>query len=75
MSVEQTTRYKGEFANSAESSSGIFCWSTSQSSNSKRSEQELSTSSASDGLIIRIPGPQVCLFYSSLTFKYLIDDT
>ena len=75
MTEGQTQKYAGEFANSAESSSGIFCWSTSSSSNSKRSEKELSTKSASDGLIIRIPGPQVCLFYSSLTFKHLIDDT
>ncbi|EDR10018.1 uncharacterized protein LACBIDRAFT_317895 [Laccaria bicolor S238N-H82] len=59
MSEEQVKKHAGEFANSAESSSGIFCWSTSRSSHSKRSEKDISTSAASDGLVIRIPGPQI----------------
>ena len=50
MAADQITQRLEEFASSAESSSGIFCWSTSQSSNSKHLEKDSSTKSASDGL-------------------------
>jgi Tfp pilus tip-associated adhesin PilY1 len=73
MSEEQLSRYSHEdVEEDVKSSSGIFCWSSSSSSSkSKRSERETFTSAASDGLIIRIPGPQVCLLKLSLTYKYL----
>ena len=36
-----------------------------------RVQRETQTISANDGLIIRIPGPQVCLVNSPLTYSYL----
>lgn len=61
MTEVQVKKHVGEFTNPAESSSGIFCWSTSHSTCSKCFEKEISTSAASNGLITHIPGLQVHL--------------
>lgn len=74
MSAEQVSNRSKEFEESVQSSSGIFCWpNSSGSSHDKTSERVSDTISASDGIIIRIPGPHVCLVNSPLTYNYLLD--
>jgi len=72
MSTEQLSKHSKEFEESVRASSGIFCWSNSGSSHSKVSEIGADILSASDGVVIRIPGPQVCLVNSPLTCNYLL---
>ena len=67
MRAEQLSKHSKEFEESVQSASGIFCWSNSGSLHSKASERGADIISASDGVVIRIPGPQVCLVNPSLT--------
>ena len=73
MNADQLSKRAKEFEESVQSSSGIFCWSNSGSSQTKSSERETQTISVNDGLIIRIPGPQVCLVNSPLTYNHLLN--
>ncbi|PPQ73207.1 hypothetical protein CVT24_010024 [Panaeolus cyanescens] len=51
----------------AASSAGVLCWSTSSASQSSSSTNTCATELASDGLVIRIPGPQILGYILQIT--------
>ncbi|EDR10049.1 uncharacterized protein LACBIDRAFT_325617 [Laccaria bicolor S238N-H82] len=61
VSLDSTTQDSDSsvFQSQTSSSSGILLWSTSSSSSTRSSHQGVFTQTTSDGLVIRIPGPQI----------------
>ena len=59
MSNAQMSSYGKTFEDASQSAGGILFWSTGRSAHNKSSSQGCSTQRCSDGLVIRIPGPQV----------------
>ncbi|KIJ90210.1 hypothetical protein K443DRAFT_15285 [Laccaria amethystina LaAM-08-1] len=59
MSAQQVSNRSKEFEEYVQSSNGIFCWSNSSSSHAQSSSRSSQTITASDGVVIRIPGPQI----------------
>lgn len=53
-------------------STGVLCWSTSSSETTTASSKTYSFTTASDGIVIRIPGPQVCSCPSWLKLAFYV---
>jgi hypothetical protein len=59
MNETQMSNYAKTFEDASQSAGGILFWSTGKAKHNKGSSQGCSTERCSDGLVIRIPGPQV----------------
>jgi len=74
MTDQELDDSKSNMQSSFESSGGCFCFSMSSSGSSSSSEQLHNFTSCSDGLVIRIPGPQVSFRTSFIYFRLTTGD-